>query len=289
MELLHLRYFCTIAELKSVTSAANSLHVSQPSLSRSLKTLENEIGVTLFERSNKEMVLTDAGKILFNDAKRAINILDSSLAKLRGDYCHDKDITIMTSLSGDFLSMISSFGEKYPNIEINYNNSIFSFENLDNKSIYIIPDPDIPASLESKINKIQLCTEEIVLFFSKSSNLLSDSSVDLRDLKNETFILPDKSSTLYTFVKKMFDTAGFTPKTASSNYPNLKLLVKLGVGIAIFPESSAITTDDSTNVLHIIYPSPYRPIYIIWLKEVPMTLAAKQFISYARKWFGNKL
>src|SRR5690625_5970018 len=74
MDIKQLQYFIAIAEEKNLTAAANRLHMTQPPLSIQLKQLEQELGVKLFERSNKGMELTDKGNILY---KRAVNLVNN--------------------------------------------------------------------------------------------------------------------------------------------------------------------------------------------------------------------
>ena len=77
MELRVLRYFLTVASEESITNAANILHITQPTLSRQLMQLEEELGVQLFIRGKKSIILTDAGMLLRSRAEEIINLTDS--------------------------------------------------------------------------------------------------------------------------------------------------------------------------------------------------------------------
>ena len=72
MELRHLRYFVAVAEELSFTRAAERLHLAQPSLTRQIKDLEEEIGVRLVDRSGKRIGLTEEGKSFLTDTKRLL-------------------------------------------------------------------------------------------------------------------------------------------------------------------------------------------------------------------------
>ena len=77
MNLYHLRYFVTLAHLEHYTKAAENLSITQPSLSHAISLLENELGVALFEKEGRNIVLTKYGKIFLKDVEKLLEILDS--------------------------------------------------------------------------------------------------------------------------------------------------------------------------------------------------------------------
>jgi DNA-binding transcriptional LysR family regulator len=83
MELRHLRYFTAVAEEQNVTRAAARLHVSQPPLSRQIRDLEEELGVELFKRTAKSLVLTEAGKLFLNEARAVLLRSDEAIQAVR--------------------------------------------------------------------------------------------------------------------------------------------------------------------------------------------------------------
>jgi DNA-binding transcriptional LysR family regulator len=78
MELRHLRYFVAVAELRSVRAASEQLHVTQPALSRQIHDLEDAIGVALFERTSRGLVLTTAGETYLSDAREILSRVDAA-------------------------------------------------------------------------------------------------------------------------------------------------------------------------------------------------------------------
>jgi DNA-binding transcriptional LysR family regulator len=83
MELRHLRYFVTVAEEENVTRAAARLHVSQPPLSRQIRDLERELGVSLFERSANGMRVTEAGEAFLAEARNILKHADAAVARIK--------------------------------------------------------------------------------------------------------------------------------------------------------------------------------------------------------------
>src|SRR5215467_11705832 len=84
MELRHLRYFVAVAEMENVSRAATQkLHVAQPSLSRQIRDLEDEVGVPLFDRTGKSVRLTDAGRAFLEEARAILKLADDAVLKAR--------------------------------------------------------------------------------------------------------------------------------------------------------------------------------------------------------------
>ena len=92
MELRHLRYFVAVAEELSFTKVAQNLRLAQPSLTRQVRNLEDEIGVLLLDRSNNRVKLTDEGRRFLFDSKKLLTMCDESVAAVQkmnqGDSSH---------------------------------------------------------------------------------------------------------------------------------------------------------------------------------------------------------
>lgn len=82
MDIRVLQYFVTIARERTISRAAEQLHLTQPTLSRQLKDLEEELAVSLFNRSNREMTLTEDGQYLYNRAQEILKLVNKTEEKL---------------------------------------------------------------------------------------------------------------------------------------------------------------------------------------------------------------
>ena len=121
MELRHLRYFVAVAEEKSFNKAAERLFISQPPLSRQIKQLEEEIGVTLIDRDNRPLKLTEAGEFFYDHAVQIIKKSDDLRAMTirKGSFDNSLSIGFVSSiLYGILPKVIARFREVYPNIKI---------------------------------------------------------------------------------------------------------------------------------------------------------------------------
>lgn len=122
MELRHLRYFITVAEEENVTRAAARLHVAQPSLSRQIRDLEEELGVALFERTAKALRLTDAGRHFLEKAASIIDEVDEAVRSVReyaGVNRGDIHVGYAPSLATRALpAALASYQQRYPEMNV---------------------------------------------------------------------------------------------------------------------------------------------------------------------------
>lgn len=94
MRISSLKYFYEVAELKSISKVSNNLHISQPALSHQLSKLEKDLGVKLFERSNKGVELTSKGKVMYSYAKQMLILHDSLIEEISDDSQIKKELKI---------------------------------------------------------------------------------------------------------------------------------------------------------------------------------------------------
>lgn len=122
MELRHLKYFLAVADELNFTKAAEKLFISQPPLSRQIKELENEIGAELFDRSNKKVQLTEAGKFFKKEISAQLKQLESIVIKTRkisenisGEY---RIGYISSTFSDTITKLVQFLMQQYPYLNI---------------------------------------------------------------------------------------------------------------------------------------------------------------------------
>src|ERR1700724_3093989 len=123
MELRHLRYFIGVAEALSFTKAAEKLHTAQPSLTRQIKDLEEELGVRLLNRTKQQVTLTDEGRSFLVDAKRLLALAAETVQSVRrlhrGEICA-LNIGYVSNLFYDLLpKTLASFHQSFPTVSVN--------------------------------------------------------------------------------------------------------------------------------------------------------------------------
>ena len=123
MELRHLRYFLAVAETGSLTVAAERrLHTSQPSLSRQIRDLEDEVGTELFNRSARGVELTAAGKAFLDHARLALTQVDAAVEAARRAAQPTKQVFALGFLTGQEMTWLPRamqvLRDELPNIDV---------------------------------------------------------------------------------------------------------------------------------------------------------------------------
>lgn len=244
MKLRHLQYFLKLAEELSFVRAAQKLFISQPPLSRQIKELETEIGAQLFERNNKRVALTEAGKYYEKEMREVLKNIDRiniQTKKINDNQSGEFRIAYVSSTSsGDITSLIQFLSEQYPYV---------SFR------LYELPTvKQIKALEEFKIDlgivRAPLYSPEIVtqLWFKDSFSLVFNKNVypiqseqEIEGLNETTFVFFNKkyAPQYYDNLLEICAHFGFIPKVVheSNNISAIIQLVKNGLGVSIVPSA----------------------------------------------------
>ena len=291
MELQQLEYFVVIAECENLTKAAQRLHVSQPSLSRTLHALEDELGTMLFDRIGRNIVLNDAGQIAL---ERALGVLDSTDTIKRDieAFVHDKNlvVNIYTPVPmGDAQTALIGFKKRYPDIHLrvgSYNTTYSDRLKLFRPDITFFASPIIHRGP----NYLLLGEEDIVLAVSRENPLSQRESVALCDLSSERFVslLP---GTLYDLVESMYMEAGFKPNVVieEQDYARILAYVAEDFGITLAPAITWFGKQQQTGVAKIPFNDIHRKryLYLKWPENTVMNTATLRFRDYLVEHFNT--
>ncbi len=246
MELRQLRYFVAVAEERSFSRAALRLHVSQPPLSTQLKDLEAQLGVRLFERSNRGVTLTPAGQVFYDEVRGVLDRLEQ--AKLKARHAQQGDIG---SLSIGFVSIadygilppaIQRFRSRYPGVEIQLHELTTDVQIREIQAGRLDLGIGLGPVEEPALSFTRVTHEHLVLAAPLAHPLLPASgAVALKSLANESFIIPprDNAPGLYDLIISQCRAAGFTPRITqhARQMQTVISLVANGMGCALVPAS----------------------------------------------------
>ena len=196
MELRHLRYFVAVAEMENVSRAAmQRLHVSQPSLSRQIRDLEDEMGVQLLERTAKSVRLTDAGRAFLDEARAILKHTDDAVGKVRaiaGKGEAELHIGDWPLATGRIMpALLRAYQKAMPNVKVKVHDWPVE-KNIagvrDGRLQLAIILPPLKANALEELRFEPLFTGRICLAVSCDHPFASRRSVSLADAAHEPFI-----------------------------------------------------------------------------------------------------
>ena len=286
MNFEQLTYFIAIVENDTYFNAAEYLHMSQSNLSKQIIKLENELAIDLFDRSYRSAVLTDAGRLFYNDALQLIDQYHKVLQHI-DDYkksneqnLHIGTLPIQTQYN--LTSIFNRFKNQNPNIHI----SIDEVEEYDliiglNQDKY-----DIIIARENMINSKQYDTypiaeDELVVVLPSSHKLAAHSTLDFNLLSGENFILMNPYTSIYKLciqqIKKYNIDANIV---GTARTESIIGAVSFNEGISLLPKSN-FEIFNHKNVVNIPFTNPIRLSVVIAKKNTRGTTPAiKKLIKF---------
>jgi len=245
VELRHLRYFVAVAEELHFRHAAELVHVAQPALSHQIRQLEEEIGVTLFERSHHKVLLTPAGRAFYENAVSILKQTSQAVAQARkvehGEAGTIRIGFVSTAAISVLPDAMKRLQAEIPLAEIQLN-ELAAGEQIDGLYRDLIDIGFLHAKLSGDVLQTTVVARErLIVAVPVSRKLAGKRRIDLKDLASWTAILPapHTSSGFYEQVRMAYQMAGVVPERV--HYTRLLqtglLLVAAGVGVSLVPES----------------------------------------------------
>ncbi|WP_141499605.1 LysR family transcriptional regulator [Paenibacillus luteus] len=295
MDMRQLKYFLTIAQEGQVTRAAKLLNMEQPPLSRQLKLMEEELGVKLFERGGKGLMLTDAGELLKQKAESLLVQFDESLREVKGMEEGNRGVLSIGSVVSCISLLpqrIQLFREKYPQVtfKISEGDHFYLGEQLERRTIdlvvarlpfeaqkhpqqyMVLPLPSdpfvavIPSSWKAYSGKETLCMKELAHF-------------PFLTLKT------DKTTRMHEQVVNECKRHGFEPNIICecSSVAIIMSLIAGGIGATVFPKSVMSSFPGTVVKMLDIEDADFQSdVGILWLKDHYLPKRAQQFIESFR-------
>jgi DNA-binding transcriptional LysR family regulator len=235
MEFLQLSYFCDAAQSENFSHTAKKFSVPPSNVSQTVKRLEAELGVELFDRSSNKIRLSDKGRVFYEGISQALAIIDQTKKLIAEEDNPSGDIRILNLTNRRIVTLaIERFKRSYPDVQILINH--------DTGADYSDYDVIISDSLKGACNHVfePLLTESISLAVSLSSPLSRNDSVNVSELRHERFVSMSKDSRLAEYTESICHAKGFDPNVViSTDDPYyVRKYVELGLGVALVPTVS---------------------------------------------------
>lgn len=289
MELKQVTYFLTVAELGSFSAAADHLYISQSSLSKQIMALEKELGIELFDRSKRNIVLTEAGATFRKHAQRLNDEYKVMLANLK-EYKRAPSLSIVAIpviAQYGITSYIAQFQSAFPNIQLMLEereaSTILPALNDHQFDLAFVRDNYLDIE---QYHVLEVDRDKFMVTLSVKHPLATCTSISLSELANENFIMFDKGTIVHELAVDVCREAGFVPRIfyASLRVESILGLVASQSGIALIMEK-IFQYHKHPDVIAI----PLREIVeskivLVYPRDKKLSIPAKNFWEFIREY-----
>ncbi len=287
MELDLFKSFVAVAEARSFSRAARATHSTQPTLSRQIARLENELGTRLFERYGRHVECTPSGELLLPLAQAIINRANDAISLVREQAGAGPSIVRFGATGSVFAHLLTpalaSFSAAYPNVSVD----------LVERNDAACEDAVIRGELDcavmtpwgsARTATHRLLTEEILLVVPQGHRLAAYSPVTFGVLASESILLPPSTMNASNIAADAFRRAGFEPRFSyRATYPELtKALVRRGLGVAPMPRM-LLAPETLEGLAALPFQEPMaRDLALIYPRDRPLPAAARALMVHIR-------
>jgi DNA-binding transcriptional LysR family regulator len=296
VELRHLRYFVAVAEMENVSRAAmQRLHVSQPSLSRQIRDLEDEMGVQLLERTAKSVRLTEAGRAFLDEARTILKHTDDAVGKVRaiaGKSDTELHVGDWPLATGRVMpSLLRAYQQAMPNVKVKVHDWPVE-KNIagvrDGRLQLAIIIPPLKANALEELRFEELLTARVCLAVSCDHQFARRQSVSLAEAAREAFVgLTREDYPRYLeYLNAIFARVNDKPRLVEEQdgWSGVFSAVAAGTGVAITSDAFNYAFNDRIKCLRLT-PEPKRVAIGIITRKGKLSPAAEKFCQCAKEAF----
>ena len=286
VNLLHLRYFVELAGIQHYTRAAEKLCITQPSLSHAIGQLEAELGVPLFEKSGRGVVLTPYGRQFLSCVQQTLSTLDAGVEELRRVSRGEGLIRLglLRPLGVEFVPQLAErFLKANPDKNIRFSFSTGTtgelLEGLSARKYDMVFASRPPVGTD--LTAVPVAQQDLVLIVPKGHPLAAQHVIDLADTLPYPQVCFSKGPGMRDVVDGLFEKIGAAPKIAVETQEDRVIagLVAHGFGIAVVPYMDLLLQLD-VQILQIAKPSWERKFYLIHDSRAYLSPAARSFHAF---------
>ena len=293
MELQQLRYFRVAAETQHVTKAAEGLFVSQSAVSRAITQLEEELGVALFHRQGRSILLSASGKQFLAAVTQIQNSIDCAVRAVKENTAAETGTVVcgfLGSLGAEVVpQLLEAYRRLWPKVQftlIQRSGEALLKSLLEGSIDLCLSSPgvfDNPALTWS-----HLMDEVLVMAVPKAHRLASRRTVALKDFSQDPFLALSAGRTLRAIFDKACQTAAIEPKIAfeAMDLTTLRGMVAAGLGVALLTPSTS--RYKGLVEIQLSKPKPVRSIGIARVADRHLAPCSENFLKFAEKFFADR-
>lgn len=284
MEIQQLYYYMELCKQKNFTEAGYACNMTQGALSKQIRKLENELGITLIRRNTRKFELSKEGEIFLSYAKKMTGTYEEMLKNVQKN--QEIKIGCMPVLAPyHFARLVADFRKEYPDIKLVIDERIASEiqENSDRYDFLILRENMMED--QKKFRFSPLYDDKLCAVLYEKHPLYGRDRLQLKEVKDDVFIFPERGSGSYEVFYKSCEKAGFEPKIAFE-FPQANTIMSFvseGVGVTI-TFSTVYREAKCAGVKMIpLEDELHSVISLFYRKNKPLDYAKKQFLNYVRE------
>lgn len=295
MNINHLKYFLAVAKHKSFTKAAKEMHISQPSISKMIKGMEDELGILLFQRDKRQIELTDAGHALHDQANEIISSFESLNATI-SDIVNLKKGKIKIGIppivgASFFPQAIGDFIQNYPDIEI----ELIEVGSKVIEASILSDELDVGIICSEPSNRdlfevTALLQDPLMVILYPDHPKANDKGISLQELQDEKLVLFREDFSLHDYIIASCEAEGFSPRIIcrSSQRDFMIEMVAAKLGVALLPKKVCEELDPRRVKPISLKGSPlFLNLMIISKKNKYLSYAIKEWLSFTVAHLGG--
>ncbi|HWK23982.1 MAG TPA: LysR substrate-binding domain-containing protein [Ureibacillus sp.] len=292
MDFNSLQYFVLVAKYENMSRAADILHITQPALSKSISLLEENLGVSLFDRNGRSIKLNRYGQFFLERAElmlKEYEMAKEDLLNLVSPGQGVVSIGFMHTLGLEVIPQLMAAVQKdYPKMKIHLTQSNSS--SILNKLEIGELDLCLISSLDTNKDLVweKLWEEELFLIVPENHRLSNRKEVTVKDFANEPFISIKKGNTLRKSVDDLFNQEGFHLNVAfeGEEVHTITGLVESGLGVSLIPNIKGLE-QYNIQLLKVNAPNCRREVGLAYINKHFKSAATKLLADYIRNYFRN--
>lgn len=284
MEIQQLYYYMELCKQKNFTEAGYACNMTQGALSKQIRKLENELGITLIRRNTRKFELSKEGEIFLSYAKKMTGTYEEMLKNVQKN--QEIKIGCMPVLAPyHFARLVADFRKEYPDIKLVIDERIASdIQGNSDRYDFLILRENMMED-QKKFRFSPLYDDKLCAVLYEKHPLYGRDRLQLKELKDDVFIFPERGSGSYEVFYKSCEKAGFEPKIAFE-FPQANTIMSFvseGVGVTI-TFSTVYREAKCAGVKMIpLEDELHSVISLFYRKNKPLDYAKKQFLNYVRE------
>ena len=288
MEMHQLKYFIAVAETGSFSRGSERCYVSQPSLSQQIIKLEGELGKTLFDRTGRRVLLTEAGRMLLDHARSVLMSVDNATRQIQESDRADTGrlvIGVIPTIAPYLLpKAIAAFTRSHPKVEL------IVHEDYTARVIDGVWEGEIDGGIAAlgidneRLLVEPLATDPLLVALPAGHKLAKKRKLAFEELREEPFVLINELHCLGEQVISFCRSRELEPHVAcrSSQISTVQALVALGLGVSLLPAMARDADTSRRRVYAELVERPTRTIVTLHHRDRYQTAQAREFVSVVR-------